>query len=1744
MKKLFYIILTALFFLACGKGEDSDITGAGSSSGESFSNINVTRNSSTLNSGSSEINLGTVRANEEGNSAEIEISNNGNINLSVTEIQITGADPNDFSTDFDSETDIAPDESVTVTIYFSPATTTIGNRNAELRIRHDDDNSDNPYTILLTGSVTTTVSDIWVIDNNGNLVKNGLSESNFGTINENDTTAYRTFTIKNSGSANLNINSINISGSQFDLDTSSTASSLAPDNSTTNFRVRFVPNTSGFFSETVTINSNDPEEPNFSFTVSGTALDTGSIMTPRIMIKVDNTGITSGSTIDFGSLRVNSANSPSSETKTISVYNVGSAPLVIGSITSLSGDYTRTNPGSTTIAPGGLTSITVNYNPDDILAPTPHTRTLIVNNNDPLTSSYTLNLTGLAYDPVMVVTNSGTNMGNNASQQTANPTTSSETVTVTNTGNYDLVIQNITATGDTAHFSDTRAGAIGTVPAGGNLQFTVTHEPDTSVNASHSITYTIAGTDPSNLSDTVTFTAGSRVPNINTTTGTLSIGSVALGSSATSNVTLENGGTAPASLEVTGITIGGTNASDFSFDTLNLPITIAPSGTDNSTVLRFTPASPYSPGNRTATLTVNSDDPDTPAFAINVTGTITAPDITSTPPSIVFAAPSTPQTALGDSEQITLTLTNSSASNAQITGVSIAATSVNADEFAITNAPAYPLTLSQGSPNSDIIITFSPVERALDSDDIANRSLVLTVNHDTGPTNFTFSGITVAYPLISLSDTSLGFGDTLVDSTSDRILTVENTGSAPLTITPSITTGSGEYSIISAPMTPIAVGATAAITVRYTATGTTDNQTQTGTLNIVSNDYRSAQKSMNVSLTGTAQYEATCNVTPTSVNFGAIPTGTNSAASVVTITNNGKGDLTIDDITSSDTNFTVTAVSPAVIPEGTNGTFSITYSPAAAGTHAGTITIENHDQGDLNSDVTINLSGEAVAPVIGASISFAGSTPIGDTTPADLEITNGAASVADLVISSVTLSNTTDFEINYTTPLPISIGPGTTNSSIKIIFKPQPTYVASKSTDITIVSNDPDDNPHVISPVNATVTAPDISLTDMSGVAFPNTAVGTTSAAQSFTYTNDGPGTLTISSITLTGTHAADFAIISNPAPVSVPDGSTATVNVTFNPTAAGTRSANINFATDDPDSPLSYAITGTGIQEAVGTVALVGAMPLTAVDSVSAGTALSIQNSGSSALTVYSVISTGTNAADFYATGSFPISIGAGATNNTAVSVFFKPTALGMRETDLEIYSSAPGSPDTISINANANAIIDNQMTSDGLNTGKYSSIDISGTNIYISYYDETNQRLKTAVSNDYGDTFFVSATDTVTGRGKYSQIKSNGTDVFIAYYDETAKDLLFVSSADGGASWGTPVVIDGGTSDCGEHISMARNGTSLYISYYDSTHDMVKLAHSNDNGATWDTYLIDKTTCGGTSVAVSGTTVHVAYYAENSYASLFSIDIEAAAPLTGFNLGGSTHDFALTIGGVPNNITLPANANTTINFIVGEINTAYTPAIMAYNYNDRKVAIFEQTPGDGDGIGIANDIATSVDGVLFTVPTSVADGNASIQELRYAKSTSLHTWDIQIIESGGFGLAPSINADGSNLGVTYVTNDATGTIRYAYSSDNGANWTSYGDLFIPGSTSGDYFGALRFDGSSSALFAFYDEDNQILMFTKGDYDGTGLNSGQVVIDNNTGRGTFPAMVVDGTDVFILYFDDNDQDLMIIKSEDLGNTW
>jgi hypothetical protein len=99
-------------------------------------------------------------------------------------------------------------------------------------------------------------------------------------------------------------------------------------------------------------------------------------------------------------------------------------------------------------------------------------------------------------------------------------------------------------------------------------------------------------------------------------------------------------------------------------------------------------------------------------------------------------------------------------------------------------------------------------------------------------------------------------------------------------------------------------------------------------------------------------------------------------------------------------------------------------------------------------------------------------------------------------------------------------------------------------------------------------------------LSFNNQNVGTTSAAQTVTLTNSGNGALTISSIGLTGTNAGDFAQ-TNTCPISpstLAANANCTINVTFSPTAPGSRSASVSITDNAGGSPQSVTLSGTGV--------------------------------------------------------------------------------------------------------------------------------------------------------------------------------------------------------------------------------------------------------------------------------------------------------------------------------------------------------------------------------------------------------------------------------------------------------------------------------------------------------------------------------------------------------------------------------------
>ena len=106
---------------------------------------------------------------------------------------------------------------------------------------------------------------------------------------------------------------------------------------------------------------------------------------------------------------------------------------------------------------------------------------------------------------------------------------------------------------------------------------------------------------------------------------------------------------------------------------------------------------------------------------------------------------------------------------------------------------------------------------------------------------------------------------------------------------------------------------------------------------------------------------------------------------------------------------------------------------------------------------------------------------------------------------------------------------------------------------------------------------PALSLSPTS-LTFAAQDTGTTSAPQTITATNTGTASLFFNNVALTGADGLDFTISDDQCiGTTLAVGASCTIAVTFSPTTTGTRSENVTFTDNAPDSPQSVPLTGGG---------------------------------------------------------------------------------------------------------------------------------------------------------------------------------------------------------------------------------------------------------------------------------------------------------------------------------------------------------------------------------------------------------------------------------------------------------------------------------------------------------------------------------------------------------------------------------------
>ena len=327
------------------------------------------------------------------------------------------------------------------------------------------------------------------------------------------------------------------------------------------------------------------------------------------------------------------------------------------------------------------------------------------------------------------------------------------------------------------------------------------------------------------------------------------------------------------------------------------------------------------------------------------------------------------------------------------------------------------------------------------------------------------------------------------------------------------------------------------------------------------------------------------------------------------------------------------------------------------------------------------ISGPAVA-LFPSSEDFGGVT-LGQSSNSRLVTLTNTGDQA-LSVNSIALggANPADYTATPTCTPPTLLQPNAT-CTISVVFSP--TQTGARTATLS-ASDNASGSPQSITLVGQGLAAqPAVTLVPGT-LTFAATTQGITTPAQTITLTSAGSATLHISSVLLGGSNPSDFSMTNTCSGALAPN-ATCTINVTFTPIGAGSRTAVVTISDDAPNSPQNVALSGTGIaaQPAATIVPSGVAFPATTQGSSSTPQTITLTSSGSTTLHVASVVLGGANPPDFTMNSTC---VGAySPTANCTITLTFAPLTAGSRSAEISISDDAPDSPQTILLSGNANA-------------------------------------------------------------------------------------------------------------------------------------------------------------------------------------------------------------------------------------------------------------------------------------------------------------------------------------------------------------------------------------------------------------------------------------------------------------------------
>jgi hypothetical protein len=895
--------------------------------------------------------------------------------------------------------------------------------------------------------------------------------------------------------------------------------------------------------------------------------------------------------LNFGSEVVGTA----SPAQTVTVSNSGGSAATLGT-PAITDDFTiAANGCGATLAAGAQCSVGI------VFAPTgAGTR----NGTISLPSSsgtQTASLTGVGES---VATDTVSPGALNFGQQQENTTSTPQTITLTNSGETALMGISVAVSG--AGYALTN-GCGSTLAGNSACAMTVTFTPG----AVGTLSGTVSVTDALRTQTVLLSGVGYPPPQESVTPAALSFAATAVGSTtAAQQLTVTNSGGGVLALGAVTATGDFTETDNCSGGTLGAGIHCAVNVTFTPTAL----------GTRTGTLTVAGAVAGT-GVTVTLTGVGTTPAaIAVSPASVNFGT----ITVGAQSGTQTITVSNTGGLPGTLGSVAVTGDFQVQSNFCGSTLPAGSQCL--------VGVIFVPTAAG-------TRTGVFSIPGPAGTLSVALAGAGAAPATDTLSPMSLMFGPQQVGTASaGQAVTVTNSGDAALTaLQASVSPAS--FTLTNGCAATLAGHSQCTLTVRFDPASA---GAITGTL-MVQDQLRPQAQTVPLSGTGLAPPQVV--LTPASLSFGSTVVGTTTAAQNVAVSNTGGVAATLQAPAVTE-DFTISAnTCGAALAPGVGCTVGITFTPTAAGTRSGTLSIAGSA-----ATQTASLSGTGLAAATDSLSPLAlnfGQQQYGTTS----------------ATQNVTLTNTGDAAL---TPIAAAIASGSftvTNNcggslaghsscTLAVAFSP----VAGGPMTGALTVTDPIRTQTVT--LTGTGVAPPLLAVTPGSLSFVTTGVGQASAAQTVTVSNSGGGTLTVGKLSVTG----DYNETDNCAGAALAGGASCTAQVVFSPTAQGSRPGTLtmtaNAGSGTATQMIVVALSGVGAAPAaiVLTPASLSFSALT-VGTTSAVQNIAVSNTGGLAATLGSAAVTGDFAITANTCGA-TLSAGTGCT----VAIAFTPTASGTR--------------------------------------------------------------------------------------------------------------------------------------------------------------------------------------------------------------------------------------------------------------------------------------------------------------------------------------------------------------------------------------------------------------------------------------------------------------------------------------------------